>query len=129
MIPVWLYGPLTPLMALPIKMCWQKHLQKLNLFSSFLIFIPILRVAPRLGREFAAWHTISIIMYAASMFLLCPSNYHCFSQYFQLLGSLQSNPVNASLHFWDAFIFQQVLSPHIVTANWRSRQYSVIFLF
>lgn len=27
---------------------------------------------------------------------------------FQLLGSLQSNPVNASLHFWDAFVFQQV---------------------
>lgn len=27
---------------------------------------------------------------------------------FQLLGSLQSNPVNVSLHFWDAFVFQQV---------------------
>lgn len=54
--------------------------------------------------------------YVCSIYASAMSNcFDKFSQFsFQLLGSLQSNPVNASLHFWDAFVFQQVLNHHVV---------------
>ena len=93
-------------------MHWQRKFHRQNLFSNFQISTPLHIAAIHLEREFAVWHMIRTIMYVYTP--CCYDAYLITNQYvvlllhLQLLGSLQSNPVTASLHLWDAFVFQQV---------------------